>query len=132
MKPKRTLALLLALVMCLSLCACGATGGTEPQLSSDTLVGTWKYTKGDLYKINKPTLQFEIYKGGSAKEVYEENSHNNFSWEIDENDTDVVNFQMEGMFGNMTGTKGFTMERNENGILELHSVDGEIILVKQD
>lgn len=126
---KKALALLLAFVMCLALCACGARGGTEPQLSSDTLVGTWKYTKGDLYKVNEPTLQFEIYKGGTAKEVYEENSYNNFSWEIDENDTDVVNFQMEGMFVNRT--TGFTMERNENGILELHSVDGEIILVKQ-
>lgn len=124
---KRIIALLLAIVMCLGLfAACGK----ENKLTSENLVGTWQYEKGDLYKqTTYATLKFEIYRGGTATEFYEDNRTNYFSWEIDENDTEIVNFNMEGLFS-IGGPTGFTLEVTEDGSLELHSVDGRIILVK--
>jgi|GEM_PF-5770051 len=124
---KRIIALLLAIVMCLGLfTACGK----ENKLTSENLVGTWHFEKGDLYKLpDDATIRLEVYRGGTATEFYEDNCENYFSWEIDENDPEIVNFNMEGLFS-IGGPTGFTLEVTEDGSLELHSVDGRIILVK--
>lgn len=99
-------------------------------MTSDNLVGTWLFEKGDLYKLSdKKTVQFEIYKGGTAKEIYEGNSINNFTWEISESDNEVVNFTMQWGGGSGSPT-GFTIEKNDSEVLELHSVDGNTILIK--
>lgn len=124
---KRIIALLLVIIMSLGLfTACGK----ENKLTSENLVGTWHFEKGDLYKLpDDATIRLEVYRGGTAKEFYEGNSHNDFIWEIDENDTEIVNFSMQWMFSSSSAT-GFTLEVGEDGSLELHSVDGRIILVK--
>ena len=129
---KKILAMFLAVVMIFSLVACGGESQKAEdklELSSDTLAGTWYFTQGDLYKTDKTTLRFEIYKGGTAEEIYEDNSLNMFKWEISESDPDVVNFEMQSIFGSLGGTRGFTLEVID-GLIQLHSVDGKIILTK--
>lgn len=131
MNIKKTITLALTLILCLSICSCGHEPETETSLmTSENLVGTWLFEKGDLYKLSDTkTVQFEIYRGGTAKEIYEGNSINNFTWEISENDNEVVNFTMQ--WGGGSGSpKGFTIEKNDSEVLELHSVDGNTILIK--
>lgn len=50
------------------------------------------------------------------------------TWEIAENDSEVVNLT-EGQSG-FEKTMGYTLEQNDDGKLELHSVDGATILEK--
>ena len=72
---KKILSLIMALIMCLSLCACGdkkATDATEAATISDVLaeedvVGTWQWiTPGEQGPANGVT-HLELYEGGTGK-----------------------------------------------------------------
>lgn len=125
---KKLIPLLLAAVMLFSLCACGMG---KPKMTPENVIGTWVYTQGDLSKLaGENTLSLEIYRGGTAKQAYEGNTFSSFTWEISKDDAGVMNLISDGFLGIGSGITGFTIEKNSNGVLELHSVDGKIILEK--
>ena len=98
---KKTISLLLALVLCLSLCACGEdkpttnapeTVATEPTpvgLTTDMVVGEWILESGNCFAIfasSNPTIcvKMNIVKGGEV-EVFKEIDGTTYSimdWEI--------------------------------------------------
>ena len=136
---KKIAVCLLSFLLLFSLVGCGSKEEAAPLLSESNLVGTWTFTKGDLYKNpHTPTVNFEIYKGGTARLNYEDYKdsrgqmntgvHNNFTWEI-VTESDIVNVKMNDFVGFGGTTTGFEIIDN-GGTLELHSVDGKIILVK--
>ena len=100
---KKALSLILALVLCLSLCACGGNAGDEPQkqteeskeaLSSEDFIGSWEceYTSdvdNSFVSLGDSiTARIEIYEAGIAKIIAtnttKEKEHENYSatWEI--------------------------------------------------
>ena len=106
---KRIIFLLLALVMCLSLCACGgndapstpeAPEATEKTLETkDYVIGTWErnFTTSEDEDVRQV---MEVYKGGTGKFfIYtvhnglEKNGSFEASWEIRD---DVLNFTYGG------------------------------------
>ena len=139
---KKVLSLILALVMCLSLCACGGTSnGTEPTITEPTIteptekelkdlvVGTWirEYTfdgKSFVTTIN-------IYKGGTGTFQTEddysitdyiggEEVPDSTTWEIVD---DVLNIEIagDGLFTDNT-IMGFVYSNEEAETLQ--TVDG--------
>lgn len=105
---KKALSLILALVLCLSLCACGTTNGDNTLDVKDAVIGTWKcyyeLTKdsppdnkaGDTY-----SQTIELYKGGTGKIYWYNETRNHegndysLTWEIEDG---VVNITY-GIFG---------------------------------
>lgn len=104
---KKIVALILALTMCLSLCACGGTAKTE-----DAIIGTWEYNfklketgaagkKGDDYQ-----QKLELYSGGTGKLEYnnltsgEDHGNPSLTWEVEEN---IVNITFQSGFGGVVG-----------------------------
>ena len=128
---KRIAVLALSLLLVFSLCACSDNNA----LSSEMLVGTWVFTEESPGRMRLRSggdmERFEIYRGGTAKGFRSDGVSFNFIWEIDENDNEVVNMtHIDYMYG-WNQVDGFTLEEDEDGNLELHSVDGNIIFEKK-
>ena len=93
---KKTVSLILALMMCLSLCACGGNGDTntpaesQPAELKDSVLGTWerKFTTSEGQNVKQI---IEIYKGGTGKFLIYSDGESSYqaSWEIKD---DVLNF----------------------------------------
>ena len=105
---KKYIALVLALMMCLSLCACGTTSSENALDVKDAVIGTWKCyyeLTEDSPPVNKAgdtySQTIELYKGGTGKIYWYNETRNhdgiNFSltWEIEDG---VVNIAY-GVFG---------------------------------
>lgn len=96
---KQIISLLLALIMCLSLCAC-AGEETEPTLEmKDYVLGTWErnFTSSEGDDVRQV---MEVYKGGTGKffiytveKGLEKNGSFQAGWEIRD---DVLNFTYGG------------------------------------
>ena len=120
---KRIAVLALSLLLAFSLCACGDNNALSPK----TLVGTWQLTKGSLEFLNSSdeVAGLEIYRGGTAKGICDRGREDGFTWEIAENDADIVHITYR------TGdVEVFTLEKDGDGNLELRSMDDTIILKK--
>lgn len=138
-KINKLIILLLSLLIAISLFGCGSKK-EEPLLTESNLIGKWTFKQGNLYPIkDAPPKDFEIYKGGTATLHYEEytdsngekqNSVNSFTWEII-SESEVVNIKMDDFLGIQGTKRGFELVKVDN-TLELHSVDGKIILLKDD
>jgi len=93
---KKVLSMILAFVLCLSLCACGKNGGTDSSAESQSLevkdyvIGTWErcFTNSKGQNV-KQTI--EIYKGGTGKFlIYSDREYSYVAnWEIKD---DILNF----------------------------------------
>lgn len=122
---KKVLALLLAMVLVLSLAACGGQQG----LKSEDCIGTWVNS----YKLTEHSLggdagddfnnTIELYKGGTGRiswnnETTGEN-HGDISlkWEIAD---DIINIDYEDNFGN--NTLGLEYNKEKEALV---SVDGK-------
>ena len=127
---KKFLSLLLALVMCISLVACGDNSNQSEPTSNDATVseksekdkylGVWEYIGEIPSDSDRYVQQLKIYKGGTGERVVIDKTLSEpivlaFSWEIND---DVFNMIMSE-FGD-TSKMGFVME---NDILT--SVNGE-------
>lgn len=132
---KKLFALLLALVMSISLVACGGGGDTkntnnttsQPDVTElkDYAIGTWErsFTASTGENIKQV---MEIYKGGTGKFIIYSNNDGEFSatWEIQD---DVLNFTYSSP---VTATYGFTLD-TEDGLLTLTRVDdSSVIFIK--
>ena len=85
---KKILSFTLAIVMCLSLCACGGNGGTAQsedtteeidKNSTETYVGAWAYDTG---KGNVITYHFNKGGIGYYEQATKENAKWEFTWEV--------------------------------------------------
>ena len=128
---KKIIALLLAIVMCLSMCACGTTGKNM----KDSIVGTWKYyyelTEASVYYENvgdKCVQTIELYKGGTGRIYWynetadHEGSNVPLTWEIKD---DIVNITYDiGVVCN----KGYEYDYETD---KLKTVDGSRVFERQ-
>ena len=89
---KKALSLLLALVMCLSLCACGNTqtmeekqpsGESTPDFVEELTFGVWKKTL-----MSKATLVFN--ENGSGTMTFINGSSNSFDWRMNDSTISII------------------------------------------
>lgn len=121
---KKILCLLLALVMCISLVACGNG-------KSDDLIGTWtcKRTKGQDNLSQESTKTIELYEGGNCycynKGSFDNKEYNNFSgtWKLEK---DLVTITLS------TGAVlGYKVNTNTIPYTLTFQRDSELVLTKQ-
>ena len=128
---KRLMLCFLAIVMCLSLCACGTTGKNM----KDSIVGTWKY----YYELAEASFPYEnvgdkcvqtieLYKGGTGRIYWynetcdHEGSNVPLTWEIKD---DLVNITYE--LG-VVGSYGYEYDYKTD---KLKTVDGSKVFERQ-
>ena len=121
---RKIISLVLMLVLCLSLCACGGVGGSENakdalSIEESLVLGTWvtDHTKMDGRLINY-TLTF--FSDGSMTECYydtamDQQVKNVLKWSLSDNTITI-----ESYFGSNTLTYS-----NENGIEKLSASQAE-------
>lgn len=131
---KKIIALFLAVVMCLSLAACGGENTDVAENSTaaesdteelkDLVVGTWEIQ----FDLSDPKGggddSMELYKGGTGKgfaSYMNEGNYHSIKWEIVD---DVINIDLDGTGMFLTG---YTYE---DGVLT--SVDGKNVYYKVD
>ena len=83
---KKVLVLMLALVLVLSLAACGGETKTK-ELTTDDCVGTWLLDSGNgiVFSSNETSNQIEIIRGGVANAYVKSNAYVECNWEIVDN-----------------------------------------------
>lgn len=127
---KKYIALVLALVMCLSLCACGGTQ-TSSEDSNNMLVGTWtcKREAGQDNVSLAHTKTIELYEGGNCY-CYDlatnDQEYNNLSgkWVLED---DILTITLS------TGAvKGYVLHTATTPFSLTMQMDASIILVKNE
>lgn len=117
---KKAISLILAIIMCLSLCACG--GGNDTPETEEQVVGTWEWkTLGEQGPINGVT-HMELYEGGTGKGTnssMSESSYYPITWEIK---GDVINITASD-----TPTIGVKLEDGK-----LVAVDGTVTYTRSE
>lgn len=110
---KRIIALLLTVVLCFSLCACG---GTSNALKEKDLIGEDWYGVLDFTIYGQRLMRFE--KGGIGSFVYYEDNNRivEFSWEIIDNTVKVISTSSDIFGGSNTSEQIYEYIQNGDSI----------------
>lgn len=125
---KKILALLLAVVLCFSLCACGGENG---KLKEKDLINVEWY--GVLNHTSKGPSYIKFEKGGTGSYVYYENGNDvtPFTWSIAENTIKVVT-ESTDMFGSNTFESTLEYVKDETGVQLKRSDSNSIYVPKEN